>query len=394
MPSNRTPLRVKPSASRTRRFLLVSGVAASLGLASLSGVAKDKAVEDTTIVIGQSAPFSGPSAQLGTEFNVGARVYFQMVNEAGGVHGRKIELHAKDDAYDPKMTESNTADLLEQDHAVALLGYVGTSTLAALPLAVAAQVPFFAPATGAEALRQPFNRVVFNVRASYFNESENILEQLSVTGAKSIAVFHQNDAYGKAGFDVMSRATAKRSLPIVATAAGERHSTEVAAAAKALHTARPDAVVLLSSYVSSAALIKEMKKAGYAGRFVSVSFVGGKALADELGNLGTGVMVSEVVPFPWGRSSVLQNEYAMAMQKAGVPQMSFGSMEGFLAAKTLVEGLRRTGHDLTRARLLAALETMNKWDAGGFFVSFTPDDHSASRFVEMTMIGAGGHFVH
>ena len=395
MPSRQIPFRMKPSASRTRRFLLVSGAAASLGLASLPGVAKDKAVEDAAIVIGQSAPFSGPSAQLGTEFNVGARVYFQMVNEAGGVHGRKIELHAKDDAYDPKVTASNTADLLEQDRAVALFGYVGTSTtLAALPLAVAAQVPFFAPVTGAEALRQPFNRVVFNVRASYFDESEYILEQLAVTGAKNIAVFHQNDAYGKAGLEAMSKAAAKRGLPIVATAAIERHSTEVAAAAKALQAAHPDAVALISSYVSSAALIKEMKKAGYAGRFVSVSFVGGKALADELGTLAAGVMVSEVVPFPWGRASVLQNEYALAMQKAGVPHMSFGSMEGFLAAKTLFEGLRRTGRDLTRARLLAALETMNKWDAGGFFVSFTPDNHSGSRFVEMTMIGTGGRFVH
>ncbi|MGJ7499905.1 ABC transporter substrate-binding protein [Variovorax sp. ZT5P49] len=400
MPLSQTTPHSPLPDSLTRRSLLVScATATSLGLVSLPGFAKEKdnkaAVVDDTIVIGQSAPFSGPSAQLGTEFNLGARICFQMINEGGGIHGRKIELHAKDDAYDPQTTASNTAELLEQDRAVALFGYVGTSTtLAALPLAVAAQVPFFAPVTGAEALRQPFNRVVFNVRASYFDEAEYILDQLSVTGMKSFGVFHQNDAYGKAGLDAMTKAKAKRNLAIVATATVERHSTDVGAAAKALQAARPDAVVLISSYTSSATLIKEMKKAGYTGQFVSVSFVGGKALADELGSSGAGVMISEVVPFPWGKASPLQNEYARAMQKAGVPQMSFGSMEGFLAAKTLAEGLRRTGRDLTRARLTAALETMGNWDAGGFTVSFTPDNHNGSRFVEMTMIGAGGRFVH
>lgn len=388
---------LRPDALSRRSVLVSCTAAASLGLVSLTGFAKekDKAAIDETIVIGQSAPFSGPSAQLGTEFNVGARACFQLINESGGIHGRKIELRAKDDAYDPQVTARNTAELLDQDHAVALFGYVGTSTtLAALPLAVAAQVPFFAPVTGAEALRQPFSRFVFNVRASYFDEAEYIFDQLSVTGTKSIGVFHQNDAYGKAGFDALNKARAKRGFPIVATAAVERHSTDVGAAAKALQAARPDAIVLISSYVSSATLIKEMKKAGYAGQFVSVSFVGGKALADELGNEGVGVMISEVVPFPWGRASALQNEYARAMQKDGVPSMSFGSMEGFLAAKTLSEGLRRVGRDLTRATLVTALETLNNWDAGNFTVSFTPNNHNGSRFVEMTMIGPGGRFIH
>jgi ABC-type branched-subunit amino acid transport system substrate-binding protein len=235
---------------------------------------------------------------------------------------------------------------------------------------------------------------VFNIRASYLDEADYILEQLSITGIKNVAVFHQNDAYGKAGLDAVTKAKAKRGMQVVAAASVERHSTDVGAASKTLQAANPGAVVLISSYASSAALVKDMKKAGYTGQFVSVSFVGGKALADELGSSGAGVMVSEVVPFPWSKASPLQGEYAQAMQKAGVPGRSFGSMEGFLAAKTLVEGLRRTGRDLTRARLTAALETLRNWDAGGFTVSFTPENHSGSRFVEMTMIGTGGRFVH
>jgi len=376
-----------------RRSLLAS-CAAACSLAALPAIAKDKGA-DEPIVIGQSAPFSGPSAQLGLEFNLGARTYFQQVNESGGVHGRKIELRVKDDIYDPSVTARNTTEFLEQDQVLALLGYVGTSTtLAALPIATAAQVPFFAPVTGASALREPFNRYVFNLRASYFDEADYIFDQLSVTGTRSIAVFYQDDAYGKAGLDAVQKAKAKRGLQVVATAPIVRHSTDVSSASKTLQVAKPDAIVLISSYASSAALVKEMKKGGYTGQFVSVSFVGGKALADELGSNGPGVMVSEVVPFPWSKASPIQGEYAQAMQKAGVPDRSFGSMEGFLAAKTLVEGLRRAGRELTRAKLVTALETMRNWDAGGFVVSFTPENHNGSRFVEMTMIGAGGRFVH
>jgi ABC-type branched-subunit amino acid transport system substrate-binding protein len=278
---------------------------------------------------------------------------------------------------------------------VALIGYVGTSTtLEALPIVTAAQVPFFAPVTGASALREPFNRYVFNLRASYFDEADYILDQLSITGIRNIAVFHQNDAYGRAGLDALQKAKAKRGLQVIATTPVERHSTDVSSASKALLAAKPDAIVLISSYASSAALVKEMRKGGYTGQFVSVSFVGGKALADELGSSGAGVIVSEVVPFPWSKASPIQGEYAQAMQKAGVPGRSFGSMEGFLAAKTLVEGLRRTGRELTRAKLVAALETLRNWDAGGFVVSFTPDNHNGSRFVEMTMINSNGQFVH
>ena len=351
---------------------------------------------EESIVIGQSAAFSGPSAQLAAEFNLGARTYFQMVNDSGGVHGRRIELRAVDDAYDPSLTMRNTSQLIEKDHVLALFGYVGTSTtLAALPIVTAAQVPFIASVTGAEALRQPFNRMVFNVRASYLDEAHYIVDQLAVSSLKSIAVFYQNDAYGKAGLEALTAAQRKRpDVQLLGSATIERHGTDVAAQAKALLAMHPQAVVLVSAYSSSAALIKEMKKDGYAGQFVSVSFVGGKALADELGSQGTGVMISEVAPFPWGESMALQREYTKALHKANVPGASFGSMEGFLAAKVLVEGLQRAGRDVTRPKLIAALESMGNWDAGGLRVSFGPDNHNGSHFVEMTMIGPAGRFVH
>lgn len=369
-------------------------VSAALLFSAHAALAKDKLIGDT-IVVGQSAPFTGPSAQLGMDFNRGARIYFQTVNESGGVHGRKIELRAKDDGYDPNQTMKNTSELLSDERVVALFGYVGTSTsMAALPIASAAQVPFFAPVSGAEVFRRPLNRNVFNVRASYLDEADYIVDQLTITGIKNIAVFYQNDAYGQAGLDAMAKALAKRGSKVHATATIERHSTEVAASAKSLMAAQPGAVVLISSYSSAAALIKEMRRSSYGGQFVSVSYVGGRALADELGSSGVGVMISEVVPFPWGEATPLQREYNRAMQKAGEVRMAFGSMEGFIAAKTLVEGLRRAGPDLTRAKLVAALETMTNWDAGGLRISFSHDNHDGTHFVEMTMIGTGGKFVH
>jgi len=173
-----------------------------------------------------------------------------------------------------------------------------------------------------------------------------------------------------------------------------RDSTDVAAPAKALLAAHPDAVVLVSSYASCAALIREMRKGGFKGQFVSLSYVGGKSLADELGSAGAGLQVSEVVPFPWAEASPIQREYAQAMRKAGVPTRSFHSMEGFIAAKTMTEALRRAGHALTRAKLISTLETMHDWDAGGYHVTFSPETHNGGHMVEMTMLGSDGRFLH
>ena len=351
-------------------------------------------VTDKTIVIGQSAAFSGPNAQLGNDMNLGARTYFQQVNERGGVFGRKIELRTRDDGYEPERAKQNTIDFIQKDEVFALFGYVGTPTSnAANPIFTEAKVPFIGAFTGANSLREPFNRYIFNVRASYFDETERIVDQLVTTGVQSIAVFYQNDAYGKAGLEGVTRAMTKRNLKVAALSTVERNSTEVAAAAKELAAANPAAIVQIGVYSACAALIKEMRKGGYAGQFVNVSFVGSKALSDALGKDGAGVMITQVMPFPWSEVSPLQREYFSLMRKAGVPEMSFGSVEGFVAAKVFVEGLRRAGRDLTREKLIAAFEMMRDLDLGGFTVSFTPTNHNGSRFVEITMIGGNGKFV-
>ena len=167
-------------------------------------------VSDKEILIGQSAALSGPAKELGTEMRSGAQLYFDQVNAGGGVNGRKIRMISLDDGYEPERAAANTRKLIEEEKVLALFGYVGTPTsLAALPVFTEAKVPFVGAFTGAQALREPFNRYVFNVRASYFDETEKIVEQLSTTALKRIAVFYQNDAYGKAGLAGVERANAQ-----------------------------------------------------------------------------------------------------------------------------------------------------------------------------------------
>ncbi len=368
--------------------LLFAAVFCSSGCLAENGVTPD------TIVLGQSVALTGPASALGIEMRNGAKVYFDYVNAKGGVHGRKIELITLDDGYEPARTVPNTKRLIEENKVFALFGYVGTPTSsAALPLFTEAKVPFFGAFTGAELLRQPFNRYIFNVRASYYDETEKIVEQLVSTGSKSIAVFYQDDAYGQAGLKGVELAMARRNLKITTLGTVERNTVKVGQAVKSINGAQPDAVVMISAYKSCGEFIRQMKKQGSAAQFYNVSFVGSKALADDLGNDGVGVAISQVMPFPWGSAVPIVREYQSLMLRAGHKEFTFTTVEGFIAAKVFVEGLRRAGRDLTRERLIGALEKMSDVDLGGFYVGFTPSNHNASRFVDLTIIARDGRFL-
>lgn len=374
--------------STVTRFL------AALSLLSGSAALAENGVTPDTILLGQSVALTGPAASLGIEMRDGAKVYFEHVNANGGIHGRKIVLRTLDDGYEPSRTAPNTRKLIDEDRVFALFGYVGTPTsAAALPIFTQAKVPFFGAFTGAELLRDPFNRYIFNVRASYYDETEKIVEQLVSTGSRNIAVFYQNDAYGQAGLAGVQRAMTRRNLKIPVTATVERNTVEVAAAVKTIHAARPDAVVMISAYKSCGEFIRQMKQAGSAAQFYNVSFVGSKALAADLGKDGLGVAISQVMPFPWGASVPVVKEYQQLMTKAGHKEFTFSTVEGFIAAKVFVEGLRRAGRDLTRDRFIAALEKMENADMGGFYVSFSPKNHNASKFVDLTIIGRDSKFL-
>lgn len=357
-------------------------------------VGHSQAQSENTILIGQSAALTGPAQALGTDMKAGIEAYFKYVNGMGGVNGRKLVLKSLDDGYEPDRAKANTQQLIEKEKVLALLGYVGTPTAnASLPVFTQAKVPFIGAFTGAESLRQPFNRYVFNVRASYFDETEAIVEHLSREGIKKIAVFYQDDAYGLAGLAGVERAMKKLGLPIVAKATVERNTVDVKKAVDTLSKSDIQATVMISAYKSCAAFIKAMKKAGSGSQYWNVSFVGSKALATELGEEGRGVQISQVVPFPWSSGTAVVHEYQKIFSPDGKDIYNFSSLEGFIAAKVFVEGLKRAGRHITRESLIDGLEKMGKADLGGFNVTYSPTNHNGSQYVDLTIISKNGTFM-
>ena len=372
-------------------YFRFAGCFALFAVSSFSMPLLAQGVSADTILIGQSAALSGPAEQLGKEMKAGADAYFDVVNKAGGVNGRMIKLLTVDDGYEPDKAAANTKKLIAEDKVLALFGYVGTPTSnAALPIFTAAKVPFIGAFTGAQSLREPFNRYIFNVRASYFDETEQIVAHLVLQGITKIAVFYQNDAYGKAGLAGVERAMKKRKLEIAETGTVERNTTDVAAAVGKLAKSGTNAVIMISAYKSCAAFIRAMKLAGGFQQFWNVSFVGSKALSSELGDEGIGVQISQVVPFPWSEVNPIVRDYQKHI--GGASKYSFTSLEGYIAAKVLVEGLKRAGKNPTRESLVDALAGMGKTDLGGFTVSYSPTDHNGSTFVDLTIISRAGTF--
>ncbi len=344
-----------------------------------------------TLVIGQSAALSGPASALGEQFRSGAQLVFDRANAAGGIGGRRLELRSLDDGYEPERCAANTKKLIDGG-AFALFGYIGTPTsLAALPLINAAKIPFVAPFTGAESLRVPFNRYAFHVRASYFDETAEIVKQVTAVGPKRIGVFYQDDSYGKAGLEGVTRALKPLGLEPTGLGTVARNTVEVDAAVKSILAQNPGAIVQISAYKSCAAFIRAARKAGFTGSFYNVSFVGTQALAKELGADARSVVVSQVMPYPFAATTTLAGEY-LAAGRAAVQgfEPNYSSIEGFVAAKTLVEALRRAGGGASPEGLVAGLESLREFNLGGFFVDFSAQKHNGSKFVDMTILSEDG----
>jgi len=355
----------------------------------------ESGVTATTITLGQSAAFTGPAKELGKGMHDGAQAYFDQVNASGGVFGRKIILKTLDDGYEPERAAANTRQFIEQDDVLALFGYVGTPTSnASIPTLTKAKVPFFAPFTGAQSLREPFNRNIFNIRASYFAETEKIVQQITTLSLKKIAVFYQNDAYGKAGLEGVTRALKKRGIEVAGLGTVERNSVDVSAAVAKIRQSQPQTVIMVSAYNSSAAFIKAMIAAGSPPSFWNISFVGSQQLVNALGKDASGVQIAQVMPAPWDEVNGIVKEYRKYYLQDGKREWDYVSMEGFIAAKVLVEGLKRAGGSLSRESLVKALETINHYDAGGYFVTFSPSNHNGSEFVDLTMVSKSGRFLH
>jgi ABC-type branched-subunit amino acid transport system substrate-binding protein len=346
------------------------------------------ALAQGTIVVGQSAPLTGSNKDLGNDIRNGALALFKKVNDAGGIGGRKIELVTLDDANDTKRSEANTKQLLEQNNPIALFGYASaTLSRPALPHVEAARITFFAPFTGADPMRK-FNRYVYNHRASYADELEKIVEHYTTFGIKRFAVLHFDDAVGKENFNAVDRALKARNLAPVAVAAVTRTQTDFNKEVAAVNKANPDVVILTTLYKTSADFVKLSKKQGSGAQFVSTSFAASTPFANALGGDGLGVAMAQVVPSYLRRSVPVVREYQGAMEAAfGKREFSYQSFEAYIAAKVLVEGMRRAAPQLTRESLLRALDTVRDYDVGGYIVSFSPTNHNGSSFVSLSILG-------
>src|SRR5438105_2530427 len=361
-----------------------------------SGAAWSQSVTPSTIVIGQSAPLSGSNHELGEEIRNGALAYFKKVNDAGGVHGRKLELLTLDDGNDVKRAGENTQALVEKRGVFALFGYASaTLSRPALPFVEQHKVPFVHPFTGADPMRL-FNRQVYNVRASYADELEKIVAHFAPLGVKRFAIVYYDDVVGRENFAAVDRALKKRSFEAVSAAAfKDRAKPDIESGVKQVMAGAPDVVIFTTLYKATADFIKLAYKQDFHAQMASNSFPGASPLAKELGAQGSGVVLATVVPPVSHAALPIVAEYRAAFEKySGKKDYSFTSLESYIGAKVLAEGLRRAGRNLTRESFMHALDGLSNYDAGGYFVSFSADNHNGSSFVELTVIGKDGKFRH
>ena len=372
----------------------IAGALLALACVLSCGTPRAQGVSADTVLVGQSVPLSGGNKDFGTDIRDGALACFKRVNEAGGVNGRKIELVTLDDGNEVKRAGENTQKLVEETGVFALFGYASaTLSRPALPHVEKHKVPFLGPFTGADPMRV-FNRYVYNMRASYADELEKIVDHFAPLAVKRFAIVHYDDVVGRENLTAVDRALKKRGLvPVSVGAFKDRAKPDIEAGMKDALKGNPEVVIFTTLSKATADSIRLARKMGSHAFMVTNSFPGASQLAKELGKDGTGVVVATVVP-PYARLSLpVVNEYRAAMQKyVGRKDFSFTSVEAYLAAKVTVEALRRAGPKLTRDSFMHALDAMAGYDTGGYSVSFGADNHNGSSFVELTIIGKDGMF--
>ena len=355
---------------------------------------EDPGVSDDHVLFGQSAAFTGPARELGQAMRLGIEAAFHEANQDGGVHGRRLKLTALDDGYETDFAAANTQRLIESERVFALIGAVGTPTSrAASPLARAAGVPFLAPFTGAEFLRDPELDNVLNLRASYYQETEEMVARLTEDlGITRVAVLYQDDSFGLNGLEGARLALERRGLEPVAAAHYPRNTRAVKGAALEITAARPEAVILIGSYMPVVKTM-ELVRRELDPVFMTVSFVGSNALAKELGPDGAGVYVTQVVPPPGDESIPVVARYHRALSGYDPrAEPGFVSLEGYLAGRLAVAGLEACGPDLSRERLLRAVRDAGAMEIDGLRLEYGPDDNQGSDAVFLTVIGADGKY--
>ena len=379
---------MKYFAKSTVMAVAISFIAGG-AIASTPGISAD------TVTFGQSAALDGPAGALGRGMQLGLNAAFKEANDAGGVHGRMLELTSYDDGYEPDRAIDNTNRLIDDDGVFALIGAVGTPTSKATqPIATEKKVPFIGPFTGAGFLRLWENNNVVNVRATYDQETETWIEHLTTDlGFTNIAILYQDDGFGRVGLSGVNKAMAKRGLKLSAEGTYPRNTTAVKKAFLSIRKAKPQAVVMVGAYKPIAAFIKLAKKSGMDAVFVNISFVGSKALSSELGDKGAGVVVTQVVPFPWDDSKPVVAAYQKALKAFdSAAEPGFVSLEGYIVGRLAIEVLQIAGRDVTRQSFLDTIYQTGNFDFGGANLQYGDGDNQGMSDVFLTVIQADGSF--
>lgn len=347
-------------------------------------------VTDNRIRIGQSGPQTGPLAELNGDYLSGITLYLNAVNAEGGVHGRRVELLTMDDAYDPVLAEQNVKNLIEREQVFALLGVFGTgSNSKTIPLAVQANVPYFAPYTGAVSLREPAHPNVFHLRASYAHEVETIIRHLAQSNVTSIALIHHADPFGEAGLQAAQQALERLNRPpLVAVASVASSGDGMDEAVAKIAEANPAAVIMVSAGKVSSMIIRSLKARDQHPMVFGLSVVSSRELVAELGQTAHGVVLAQVTPSPFRIDHPVVRDY-QRMAKSERAEYSYAGLEGFIAAKVFTEALRRAGPELTRSGLLRALEELGGWDVGGLKLNYSRSNHVGLEYVDLSVISHG-----
>jgi branched-chain amino acid transport system substrate-binding protein len=365
--------------------------AAAISALAMTGLAHaETGVTDTEIRLGMVNVQTGPASGLGKGMRVGAEAVFKDINAKGGVHGRQVNLLVADDGYEPVKTVDETLKMIDEAKVFSLFGFVGTPTgNAVIPIVKEMKVPLVGLFTGAMTLRSPVTREIINIRASYDDESEALVAQFQLQGAKSVAVFYQDDGFGLAVLSGTEKALKKRGMAVLAKGTFPRNTVAIKTGLAAMLEAKPDAIVMVGPYTPLAVFIKEARASGLKSLLATVSFVGTDNLVATVGKDGDGVLVSQVVPFPEDEQLAVTRECSALVTKHSGEKLGFVNFEGCITAKALLAGLERMGKAPTRDGLILAMQDFKAVDLGGIALTITPENHQASNQVYMTEIRDG-----
>lgn len=380
---------MKPIRQRFNRVLASAAFTAGVMLSGLT-CAAEPGVTDGEVVIGQVAPLTGVLSGPNRENVEGALAYLKFINKHGGIHGRKITLKQFDDEQNAQKALDITKKLIADRSVFAFAMHRTSPTLEkVVPEATQAGFPVIAPQVGPTFVYEPINPLVFNVRARYREEVAKIIEYLHTTGSDGFGFLYADDAFGRDNMVGAKEAMEKLKLKPVAEVLLDNRTTDIGPAVQVFAKARPQAIVVITNAKAAAEFVKMMRKSGVDSQFVSLSNTSGDGYIKDLGDAGNGVIVTQVMPYPFSDSTPIAREFRKLMKENSTTAPSYASIQGFISAKLLVEGLKRAGPKPTQKGFAQALESMGNFDFGGYMISYGPNKRDGSQYVDITMIKNG-----